>query len=77
MHGQSADYLSYLLRLWRVRERGTSVWRGSLQSPQSGERVSFATLDELLAYLWDKMGLTPEPEDARLGRPAGQEGDAE
>ena len=46
----SGDYFSYLLRLWREVE-GTVVWRASLQDPRTGERVGFATLDDLVEYL--------------------------
>ncbi len=44
------DYFSYLLRLWRV---GTekAVWRASLESPLTGERIGFASLDALFAFL--------------------------
>ncbi len=44
------EYLSYLLRLWRV---GTekAVWRASLESPHGGERIGFASLDALFAFL--------------------------
>lgn len=57
-----ADYLSYLLRLWRVREGraldwGVPVWRASLQSPQTGKRVSFATLEDLFTFLRARTGL--------------------
>jgi len=63
------DYLSYLLRLWRVCERGppdwqAPIWRASLQSPQTGKRVSFATLDDLFAFLREQTGLGSGVEDA-------------
>jgi hypothetical protein len=48
--GERRDYLSYLLRLWRVSKEG-AVWRASLESPQTGERIGFASLDELFAFL--------------------------
>ena len=44
-------YLSYLLRLWRVQEKGRDMWRASLHSPQTDRRVSFRSLEELLAFL--------------------------
>ncbi len=46
----SSQYFSYLLRLWRV---GTekAVWRASLESPHTGERIPFASLDALFAFL--------------------------
>jgi hypothetical protein len=51
MAQERPDYLSYLLRLWRAQEKGRDVWRASLQSPQSGEQVRFATLEALIDYL--------------------------
>jgi hypothetical protein len=45
------DYLSYLLRLWRVREEGQDVWRASLQHAGTGKRASFRTLEELFGFL--------------------------
>ena len=44
------DYLSYLLRLWRVGKQ-KAVWRASLESPHTGERIGFASLDALFAFL--------------------------
>ena len=63
MAPEHPDYLSYLLRMWRVKEKGRDVWRASLHSPQTGQRVSFRTLEELFAFLrrqtgtaWDAHG---------------------
>lgn len=44
-------YQSYLLRLWSVDEDGTRGWRASLDDPSSGERIGFANLEELFAFL--------------------------
>jgi len=57
------DYWSYLLRLWLAHERGRPVWRASLQSPHTGERVSFCTLDELFAFLRRQTGTTTDPQN--------------
>ena len=46
---QVADYHAGLLRLWRERSGG--VWRASLQDAESGERIGFADLERLFAYL--------------------------
>jgi hypothetical protein len=55
MADEAVDYRSYLLRLWRVREGERDVWRASLQDPQSGERISFSTLDALFAFLQEQL----------------------
>jgi len=44
-------YLAYLLRLWRVKGKGKTTWRASLQSPQTRERRGFASLDTLFDFL--------------------------
>jgi hypothetical protein len=44
-------YLSYLLRLWSVEDSGERIWRASLESPRSGQRTGFASLDDLFDFL--------------------------
>lgn len=45
------EYLSYLVRLWRVCAPGMPIRRASLQRPSEGEQRSFAGLDEMMAFL--------------------------
>jgi len=67
---EQADYLSYLLRLWRVDEAGgpssgpgvdssleAITWRASLESAHSSERWFFASPEELYAFLLRQIGL--------------------
>lgn len=42
---------SYLLRLWRVDRSKAADWRASLEIPETGERIGFASLEQLFAYL--------------------------
>lgn len=44
-------YLSYLLRLWRTDDQSQPIWRASLESPGTGERLSFADLHGLFKFL--------------------------
>lgn len=44
-------YLSYLLRLWQTSDREDAVWRASLESPGTGERRGFASLEDLFDFL--------------------------
>ena len=44
-------YVSYLLRLWQSDGSGASGWRASLEDPRTGERVGFANLEQLFAFL--------------------------
>ena len=50
-------YVSYLLRLWETKREGVSIWRASLQSPDTGERTGFASLDALFAFLRQVAGV--------------------
>ena len=54
-------YIAYLVRLWRVKEaaegEGIGAWRASLESPQTGERVGFGSVEELFTYLRQEMQL--------------------
>jgi hypothetical protein len=58
-------YLSYLLRLWRVENHGEvpgageAIWRASLESARTGEKRTFASLDDLLDFLREQTGRFP------------------
>jgi hypothetical protein len=58
MSNEQPDYLSYLLRLWRVTGKGRTVWRASLESSLSGERQLFSNMFDVLQYLQQQMGAT-------------------
>jgi len=55
-------YLSYLLRLWQAGSAGRRVWRASLESVQSGERLAFASLEALFEYLRAETGVEGTPD---------------
>jgi len=64
MAKEQSDYLSYLLRLWRVDEessphRGAEqvVWRASLENPHTRQQQGFASLDELFDFLREQIGV--------------------
>jgi hypothetical protein len=44
-----SGYAAFLVRLWQGGEEGQ--WRASAQSVQTGEKVLFASLAELFAFL--------------------------
>jgi hypothetical protein len=48
-------YLAYLLRIWQVNDAGKLIWRASLEDPHTGERKGFASLEALLAFLWEQI----------------------
>ena len=51
MNTGKGSYLAFMLRLWPVEQDGEMVWRASLESPLTGERRGFATLEALIAFL--------------------------
>lgn len=60
----NTHYLSYLLRLWRVKDADEDAWRASLHSPQTGRRISFRSLDELFVFLRRETGRVPDSDAA-------------
>ena len=50
---KSPHRCSYLLRLWCTDELRGFHWQASLEIPKTGERIGFASLEELFAYLMD------------------------
>lgn len=58
------QYIAYLVRLWH---EGPGVWRGMLEDVSSGERIYFKDVEELLAYLRDRIA----KDDGEAGRQFG------
>jgi hypothetical protein len=56
----TADYLAFLLRLWREDE--STPWRAMLVDPSTGERRGFADLKKLFIFLQEQTGETAPPE---------------
>jgi hypothetical protein len=54
MSDEPDAYQAYLLRRWRVSCQGKWQWRASLESPRTGERQSFAGLEQLFAFLSER-----------------------
>lgn len=47
-------YRAYLLRLWSA-ETTDQCWRASLEDPRTGQRIGFASLEQLFAYLMEQV----------------------
>ncbi len=47
----SAEYYSYLLRLWQVPEGGSQSWRVLLENIQTGEKCGFNSLEDMVTFL--------------------------
>jgi hypothetical protein len=54
MNEESNRYQAYLLRMWRAQSHGQWQWRASLESPHTGERQTFASLEQLFAFLKER-----------------------
>lgn len=47
-------YQTYVLRLWCARCKGRWQWRAAVESPHTGERHCFASLEQFYAYLCER-----------------------
>jgi|GEM_PF-2297034 len=57
MSEEKQRYLSFLLRLWPVKENEHTVWRASLESAHTGERQGFADVEALSAFLREQTAI--------------------
>ncbi|MCB0167533.1 MAG: hypothetical protein KDI79_25110 [Anaerolineae bacterium] len=60
MNSKEQRYVSYLLRLWPISSEGRLLWRASLESPKTGQRLGFANLVELFTFLENETRTTIE-----------------
>jgi hypothetical protein len=58
-------YMSYLLRLWFVRQNDNGIWRASLENPHDGTRSCFANMEALISFLYKQ---TQETGDKKSDR---------
>jgi hypothetical protein len=62
---KSPRHLSYLLCLWHSDGPESFNWHASLENPATGNRICFAEIEQLFAYLMDLIeGNLKEQEDA-------------
>ena len=69
-------YFSFLLRFWQASTPGGTVWRASLEDVPTGERRAFGGLDDLVAYLRERIkASSPEeaPKEEESGPGAGED----
>jgi hypothetical protein len=50
---RKTHYRSYLLRLWCAGPANSCYWQASLDDSHTGERIGFASLEELFAFLME------------------------
>ena len=63
------NYRSYLLRLWKKEQSGISDWRASLEDSHTGERFGFANLEQLFAFLLERIEGAGRHPDERSPKP--------
>jgi hypothetical protein len=54
---------AYMLRFWKVGgtdSQAAPTWRFSLEDPHTGEKLGFADLEALVAFLSEELGGTPD-----------------
>jgi hypothetical protein len=70
MNDITHDYQAYMLRLWRTDYKSQWQWRASLESPHTGERQSFANLEQLFDFLSERCEsqVGNKPEEGKEGQ---------
>jgi hypothetical protein len=64
------EYVSFLVRLWRVSDEGGPTWRATLQRPGTAVVMGFPSLEELFAFLRaETSGWQPEAAAGTSRRP--------
>jgi hypothetical protein len=56
MRYEDHDYQAYMLRVWRTTYKGQWQWHASLESPHTGERQSFTSLEQCFTFLRERYG---------------------
>lgn len=69
MSERQTRYVSYLLRLWQDNDDQNPMWRASLQNSLTGERMAFASVDQMFAFVHRQLGLARNKRDN--GQPDG------
>jgi hypothetical protein len=60
--------LTYILRLWETRSLPPDpgvTWRLSLENTETGERIGFSSLSDLLGFLSDELRSEPCQEEGK------------
>lgn len=55
-------YVSFLLRMWQAKRGRELVWRASLQSSRTKERIGFPSLEALFTFLGQQAGAASDPD---------------
>lgn len=61
MPSKPFHYHAYLLRIWHAQGADENVtWQASLQDAATRQRIGFASLEGLFAFLLNEIEVTPE-----------------
>jgi hypothetical protein len=74
---RNASKYSMILRLWCADQSDSACWRASLENPETGKRIGFASLEQLFVHLIDitERGSDFDAMDNVLGESQGHPGD--
>ncbi|MCE7988087.1 MAG: hypothetical protein DYG89_43535 [Caldilinea sp. CFX5] len=61
------NYHSYLLRLWR--DQPDDPWRAALQATTTGERINFAEVSQMFAFLLATLSAPPTVDPPTITAP--------
>ncbi len=65
---------TFVVRFWREWTGGEARWRGRIEHVQSGRRMDFLGVGELLRFL-ERFGISAEADAASRGTTGGAEAD--
>jgi hypothetical protein len=69
MGSEQPGYRSYLLRLWQVGSANVPIWRASLEDVRTHQRLNFASLEQLFAFLVEETRGAPDSDDTTPDNP--------
>ena len=58
MQPEKQSPFTFIVRLWREKSDGESIWRGSVERVQSGERVYFQSMEKIKEAIVRMLGST-------------------
>jgi hypothetical protein len=63
MQPERQNPFTFIVRLWREKSDGESIWRGSVERVQSGERVYFQSMAKIKEAIVRILGDSSGEED--------------
>lgn len=63
MQPEKQSPFTFIVRLWREKSDGETIWRGSVERVQSGERAYFQSMAKLKDAIVRMLGYSSREED--------------